>query len=87
MLLVNGVIFAPLSWKRGVLGERPGDFLVLGRLIGFSAFGNCFFGICFFAGLGLGVSFSDFVWFFFAGFFFVSGFLGEFIDILRRYYI
>lgn len=60
-------------------------FDVLGRLIGFSVFGICFC-ICFFAGLGLGVSFSDFVWFF-AGFFLFPGFLGEFIDILRRYYI
>ena len=47
-------------------------FDLLGRLIGFPVFGDCFLQL-FFAGLGFGVSFSDFVWFFFAGFF-VSGF-------------
>ena len=78
MLLVNGVIFAPLSWKRGVLGERPGDFFGIGTsywVFGvWQLFFLAFVFFFFFAGLGLGVSFSDFVWFFFAGFFLFPGF-------------
>ena len=62
-----------------------GEFLASGRvifwywdvLLGFRRLAIVFFSICFFfffAGLGLGVSFSDFVWFFFAGFFLFPGF-------------
>ena len=85
MLCGNGIIFAPLSWKRGVLGERPGDFWFIGTSYWVFGVLHLFLHLFFLPGLVLVFLFRILSGFL-LGFLF-PGFLGEFIDILRRYYI
>ena len=72
--------------ETGSSGVWPGDFWFIGTSYRVSGVWWLFFCNCFLLGLVLVFLFRILSGFFLLGFLF-PGFLGEFIDILRRYYI